>query len=126
MLQDAKLIGFLATANPEAARQFYADILGLRLLGESEHGLAFMSGDQMLRVQKVGRFIPHQFTAAGWAVTDLPATLASLKGAGVETIIYDGLEQDEQGIWSPAPGVKIAWFRDPDGNTLSLTEFSAE
>ncbi len=123
MLQDAKLIGFIATANPEAACAFYRDILGLKLLDESEHGLAFMSGDQMLRIQKVGKFTPHPFTAAGWAVGDISATLAALQNSGVDPVMYDGLEQDEQGIWSPAPGVKIAWFRDPDGNTLSLTEF---
>lgn len=123
MLEDAKLIGFIATARPEAARAFYEETLGLRLLEESEHGFAFMSGGQMLRLQKVGDFKPHRFTAAGWAVPDLVATLKRLAASNVPAIQYDGLEQDELGIWSPATGVKIAWFRDPDGNTLSLTEF---
>lgn len=122
MLEDARLIGFIATSKPGESRAFYRDTLGLRLLDESEHGMAFMSGGQMLRVQKVGSFTPHSFTAAGWAVPDIAQCLADLAASGVEAIDYDGLEQDEAGIWSPAPGVRIAWFRDPDGNTLSLTQ----
>jgi catechol 2,3-dioxygenase-like lactoylglutathione lyase family enzyme len=126
MLGDARLIGLIATAKPEEARHFYRDTLGLKLLDESEHGMAFMSGAQMLRVQTVGSFTPHSFTAAGWAVSDIESCLAALSEAGVEAIHYDGLEQDDAGIWSPAPGARIAWFRDPDGNTLSLSEFPGE
>lgn len=126
MLGHTDLISFVATTRPDAARRFYGDTLGLELVEAGEHALAFRSGDTMLRVQIVPEFAPQPFTVAGWAVADICAALNDLKDKGITPVQYDFLEQDELGVWSPAPGVKVAWFRDPDGNTLSLTEFGGD
>lgn len=122
MLAHATPIAFIATAQPDAARDFYRDTLGLALVEDGPHGLAFMAGPVMLRVQRVPGFTPHPFTAFGWSVEDIEAALSALSAKGVAPVRYDGLSQDEAGIWSPDGGVRVAWFRDPDGNTLSLTD----
>ena len=119
-------IAFLATDAPDQALTFYRDVLGLYLAEESPFALVFRDGDVSLRVQIVPEVVPHPYTAHGWDVTDIDHELASLVAAGVEFLQFDGLPQDGQGVWSTPDGARIAWFKDPSGNLLSLTQFASE
>lgn len=125
MLDSSPPIAFLATARPEQARVFYADILGLRLSSEDEFSIVFDLHGVPLRMQKVRELQPHPFTALGWNVTDVAVTVAALRARGVAFERYPFLQQDADGIWEAPGGARIAWFRDPDGNLLSLTQSRA-
>src|SRR5687768_16468904 len=118
-----KPIAFIATDDAEAALRFYRDVLGLDLLEDSHFALVFDDGGQMLRVQKVAQAEPAPNTVHGWEVDDIDAEIAALSQRGVQFTRYEALEQDERGVWTSPDGAKIAWFRDPSGNNLSLTEF---
>jgi catechol 2,3-dioxygenase-like lactoylglutathione lyase family enzyme len=123
MLSTCDVIAFVATADPERSRQFYESTLGLRLVSDEPFALVFDAGGTMLRVQKAGAFQPHPFTALGWRVDDIAAEVRRLSEAGVSFVRYPHFEQDALGVWHAPGGAKVAWFRDPDGNTLSFTEF---
>ncbi|HWX20498.1 MAG TPA: VOC family protein [Candidatus Binatia bacterium] len=114
---------FLATANPERARGFYERVLGLTFLADEPYALVFQVGRSMLRIQKVEHVAKAPYTALGWAVRDIRTTAAALSKTGVVFQRFDGLDQDDQGIWHSPGGALVAWFQDPDGNTLSLTQF---
>ena len=122
MLHSTSLIAFVATAQAEAARQFYESVLGLSLVDDSPFALVFDSNGTTLRVQKVEQVTPAPYTALGWQVTDIEASVRSLRAKGAVFQRYEGLSQDALGIWKSPSGARVAWFRDPDGNTLSLTE----
>lgn len=77
----------------------------------------------MLRISKVASFVPMPFTVLGWQVEDIPAAVRDLRRQGVHFQVYEGLDQDEHGICTFPGGTRVAWFRDVDGNTLSLTQF---
>jgi catechol 2,3-dioxygenase-like lactoylglutathione lyase family enzyme len=125
MLTQQEIISFVATRQPEKAKAFYADVLGLKLLEDGWHALIFMTGNTRLHVQKVNEFAPQPFTVLGWKVADIKATAAALAQRGVQFERYPGMEQDAAGIWTTPDGAgKVCWFKDPDGNTLSLTEFT--
>jgi catechol 2,3-dioxygenase-like lactoylglutathione lyase family enzyme len=125
VLGDASLIAFLATNQPERAREFYAGTLGLRLVSEDEFAIVFEAGGAPLRVQKVTQLLTHAFTALGWQVRDLSGVVSGLLARGVVFERYPFLEQDEAGIWRAPGGASVAWFKDPDGNLLSLTQSPA-
>ena len=122
MLASSPVITFVATTDPERARGFYADTLGLRLVERDAFALVFDAGGTMLRVVTVPRLHPAGYTVLGWIVEDVTATLRELAARGVRFHRYDGMEQDADGVWTAPGGARIAWFADPDGNTLSLTE----
>ncbi len=124
-LAGSRLVAFVPTTQPAAARQFYENVLGLRLVAdEAPFALVFDAHGTMLRVTIVQEFAPAPFTVLGWAVEDIEAVVGRLSRAGVEFVRYPGLNADSaDGIWSSPGGAKIAWFRDPGGNVLSLTEF---
>jgi catechol 2,3-dioxygenase-like lactoylglutathione lyase family enzyme len=122
MLQRAKLIAFLATTSADRARRFYRDVLGLKLLSEDEFALAFVAGGTMLRIQKVEKLATQPFTALGWAVSNIKETVGKLAESGVKFERYSFLEQDALGIWQAPSGTKVAWFKDPDGNLLSVSD----
>jgi catechol 2,3-dioxygenase-like lactoylglutathione lyase family enzyme len=122
MLQQGTLIAFLATTSAERARRFYSEVLGLELLSEDEFALAFDAGGTMLRIQKVEKFAPQPFTALGWAVSDIKDAAGKLAKSGVNFERYSFLEQDALGIWQAPSGTKVAWFKDPDGNLLSVSD----
>jgi catechol 2,3-dioxygenase-like lactoylglutathione lyase family enzyme len=122
ILASAPLIAFLATADAARARTFYTVTLGLRLVEDSPFALVFDVMGTMLRIQKVAALTPHPFTVLGWQVDDVAAAVRELAGRGVTFNRYDGLDQDGVGIWTSPAGARIAWFSDPDGNVLSLTE----
>jgi catechol 2,3-dioxygenase-like lactoylglutathione lyase family enzyme len=121
-LAESKLMAFLATVDGARARGFYEATLGLRVISDDDFALAVDAGGTMLRIQKVASFVPHPFTALGWQVPDVVAAVAALGAKGVAFQRYPGLDQDAQGIWRAPSGAQIAWFKDPDGNTLSLTQ----
>jgi catechol 2,3-dioxygenase-like lactoylglutathione lyase family enzyme len=122
MLNAAKLVGFVATTQPEQARQFYQHRLGLELLEDSPFALVFAAGSNTVRVQKVESSAPPPYTSLGWEVGDIEAAVQQLAANGVEFQRYAGLPQNAAGIWRTPDGSQLAWFRDPDGNTLSLTQ----
>ena len=119
----AKPICFCATTQPEKSRTFYQETLGFRLVSESTVALVFEMNGLMLRVQKVDKFAPQSFTMLGWEVKDIRATVKELTAKGVEFKRYKRLPQDDQGIWTTPDKEHVAWFKDPDGNVLSLTQF---
>jgi catechol 2,3-dioxygenase-like lactoylglutathione lyase family enzyme len=118
-----KIVAFVATAKPPRARRFYRDTLGLRLVGEDQFALVFDAHGTMLRVAIVKEVRAAGYTVLGWQVPDIVAAAKRLQKAGVRLQRYPGMGQDEQGIWTSPSGARIAWFKDPDGNTLSLTAF---
>jgi len=122
MLAHKDLIAFIATTRPEQARVFYHEVLGLRLREDTPYALVFDAHGTMLRVQKVQTLSPVGHTVLGWQVVDMSEAVESLLKQGVIFQRYPGLAQDELGIWTTPDGNKIAWFTDPDGNTLSLTD----
>jgi catechol 2,3-dioxygenase-like lactoylglutathione lyase family enzyme len=123
MLGEHELMAFVATTRPDRARHFYADVLGLRLVADERWALVFDAHGAMLRIQKTPELAPAKHTVLGWRVTEIESTMAGLVDKGVQFERYSFLPQDELGIWTTPDGTKVAWFKDPDGNTLSLTEF---
>jgi len=124
MLDTAKIVAFVPTLDFEEARPFFRDVLGLKLVTEDPFAITFDANGITLRVSKVPELTPHPFTILGWWVDSVPETAARLAEAGVELQRFDGLDQDEQGLWTPpGSGVAVAWFLDPAGNTLSITGF---
>jgi catechol 2,3-dioxygenase-like lactoylglutathione lyase family enzyme len=114
---------FLATAHPERSRMFYEQVLGLAFVADEPPALVFKIGDRMLRIQKVERVLAAPYTALGWAVSDIRQIVRDLHSAGVAFQRYPGMNQDGDGIWPAPSGALIAWFQDPDGHVLSLTQF---
>jgi catechol 2,3-dioxygenase-like lactoylglutathione lyase family enzyme len=123
MLTDLPLIAFVATKAPDRAREFYENVLGLKLVADEEWAIVFDAKGTMLRIQKVQDLKPQPFTALGFRVPDISAAVRELAGKGVEFVRYEFLAQDALGIWDAPGGGHVAWFRDPDGNLLSLTQF---
>ena len=116
-------ISFIATDRPSDAQTFYADVLGLELLETGPFALVFSDRDQMLRIQIVSELEPVPYTVHGWSVADIREEIEALVAKGIEFQRFDHLPQDEQGVWTTPAGHKIAWFSDPSGNTLSLTQY---
>lgn len=121
MLGAVPIVAFVATRDAEQARHFYSEILGLAVISEDPFALVCAVGAGHLRIQKVGDFTPQPFTALGWQVVDIEAVVGALGARGVEFERYEGMGQDAQGIWTTPSGARVAWFKDPDGNLLSLT-----
>ena len=122
-IEGAKLMAFLATRDGARARAFYETTLGFQVLTDDAFALALDAGGTIVRIQKVAAFDPHPFTALGWAVADIGRAVEQLVVAGVVFARFAGLDQDDRGIWRSPSGARVAWFKDPDGNTLSLTQF---
>jgi catechol 2,3-dioxygenase-like lactoylglutathione lyase family enzyme len=125
LLTVTKAIAFLATAKPEEARRFYADVLNLRLVEEHEFALVFDAFGTMLRIQKTGEVVLAPYTAFGLEVEDIVASVDALEEKGVRGLRYDFLDQDSRAIWAAPGGARIFWFHDPDRNVISLTQFGA-
>lgn len=124
-LDDARLIAFVPTTDLARARAFYAEILGLRVTDESPYACVFDAGGTMLRLTPVRKLSKVRYTVLGWGVVDIAATVAALTAAGVAFVSFRGMDVDEAGIWTAPGGDRVAWFEDPDGNLLSVTQFLA-
>jgi catechol 2,3-dioxygenase-like lactoylglutathione lyase family enzyme len=117
------IIGFVSIVDVPRARDFYRDTLGLRLLMEEPpFALVFDANGIMLRLGMAREIAPAHGTVLGWQVPEISATVKELAQAGVQFERYEGMDQDESGVWTSPTGAKVAWFKDPDGNTLSLSE----
>lgn len=122
MLGSAYLVAFAATARPEESLLFYRDVLGLTLVEDTEFATVYSANGTMLRVQKVTTVADIRYTVIGWNVIDIESCVARLFRQGIELERYENLSQDKHGIWTVPDGAKVAWFKDVDGNTLSLTQ----
>jgi catechol 2,3-dioxygenase-like lactoylglutathione lyase family enzyme len=126
VLGTAAPVAFVTTTDPERARAFYADVLGLRFVAAEEFALVFDLQGAMLRIPWVDRLDPQPFTVLGWRVEDVAGVVRELTLRGVHFARYPELRQDALGIWSAPSGARVAWFPDPDGNVLSVSEYPAE
>jgi len=122
MLTNAPLMAFIATADPARARAFYEGVLGLRFVADEPFALVFDCAATTLRVQKVPALTPAHFTALGWVVGDIAATMDGLAARGVAFERFAGMPQDERGVMTFGDEARVAWFKDPDGNLLSVTQ----
>src|SRR5439155_5129996 len=121
VLGDSALIAFVATTDLSRARSFYEGVLGLRCTEENPIACVFDAGGTMLRVTAVPELQPAGYTVAGWRVDDIADAVNTLAEGGVEFQRFDGMDQDELGVWTTPGGDKVAWFHDPDGHTPPLT-----
>lgn len=124
MLNAARLMAFVPSRDLERARAFYVEVLGLKFVSQDPFALVLTANGTMLRIAKVGEFQPAAFTILGFDVANISNEIALLRARGVLFERYSGLQQDEMGIWRSPSGAQVAWFKDADGNVLSLTEFS--
>jgi len=125
MLASMDVIAFVPTRNPEKAREFFETTLGLRFVSDDKFALVFDANGVMVRVvdvSGVADYKPAPFTILGWSVSNVGKTVKDLQRKGVKFERFPGMEQDQLGVWSSPSGAKVAWFKDPDGNVLSLTE----
>ncbi len=122
MLATANLVAFAATRDFERAKAFYGGVLGLPLVSEDPFALVFDANGTMLRITKVGEVSAAPYTVLGWSVKDVAVTVRDLTEVGVHFERFPGMPQDELGTWTSPGGSRVAWFKDPDGNLLSVRE----
>lgn len=122
MLGAADVVAFVASTDLARARRFYADILGLAVVTDDGFSLVLDAHGTPVRITKVESIQPAVYTILGWVVDDVSRTVAELSARGVEFTRFDGIPQDDDGVWTAPSGDRVAWFTDPDGNTLSLTQ----
>lgn len=116
------VVTFLVTSNPEAALRFYRDTLGWTFLRDDGFALVFDMKGVMLRIGQMKDFAPGENTVLGWETRDIAAAVDALVAQGVHFAIYPSMGQDARGICTFPNGDKVAWFKDPDGNVLSLSQ----
>ena len=114
----------IPTIKKDDAREFYESVLGLKFRLDDGFALVFDTAGIMLRLTPVQEFTPHQFSVLGWEVDDIVSAVNDLKGRGVVFEVYEfpWMTQDELGIWTAPDGTSVAWFKDPDGNLLSVAQ----
>jgi len=123
MLGSTNIVAFVPTRDADKARVFYEGALGLRFVKDDGFALVMDANGIMIRVAKVGKeFIPAQFTILGWQVSEIEDVVRTLQKKGVHFEIFGFFKQDELGIWTAPTGDKVAWFKDPDGNILSVSQ----
>jgi catechol 2,3-dioxygenase-like lactoylglutathione lyase family enzyme len=120
-----KVVTFLISTNADAALRFYRDTLGLKFIRDDGFALVFDMDGVMLRIARVPEFTPAQHTVLGWETADIAATVDELAAKGVAFTRYPNMGQDERGICTFPHGDKVAWFKDPDGNVLSISQHAA-
>jgi catechol 2,3-dioxygenase-like lactoylglutathione lyase family enzyme len=123
MLSSAAPVAFIPSTDLERARRFYEGALGQRVASVDDFAVVLDVDGLTVRVVKVGDELQAQpFTVFGWRVADLDAEIAALAEAGIDFLRFDGMDEDDAGVWTAPGGTRIAWFKDPDGNTLSLND----
>jgi catechol 2,3-dioxygenase-like lactoylglutathione lyase family enzyme len=122
MLADQPFVAFIATKDETKARHFYEEVLGLRLVRDEPSAIVFDARGTTVRIQKLDAFDPQTFTVLGWQVPDIDAAIEELAKRKVRFERYPGMDQDERRVWRAPTGARVAWFKDPDGNTLSITQ----
>lgn len=121
-LAHSTITGFIPTTDLDRAHLFFSETLGLTLLEKTEYALEYAVKGAKLRVVPVAANVSADHTVFGWEVTDIESVMAGLINSGVRFEIYQGMPQDERGVCTFPGGGRVAWFKDPDGNTLSLTQ----
>jgi catechol 2,3-dioxygenase-like lactoylglutathione lyase family enzyme len=121
-LDGCPLVAFVGTTDPARAKAFYQDTLGLELRSEDAFALVFDVNGTTLRVAIVAKVAAAAYTALGWVVPDIDTAARDLHAAGITFERYAGMPQDDRGVWQAPNGARVAWFKDPDGNTLSITQ----
>ena len=122
MLASGKLLGFIPTTDYDKARAFYENKLGLEFVSLDQFALVMSVGGHKIRIAKVPNYTPLQGTILGWEVQDIKAVAAWLRDRGVTLEKYPFVQDQELGIWTAPSGDKVAWFKDPDGNVLSISQ----
>lgn len=122
-LGSANVMTFIAAKDAAVSRDFYENVLGLTVESEDDWAVVFDLNGTMLRMQKNVDFTPQQFTVLGWRVDDIAAKMAELREKGVKFEQYPWMPPDSDGVMEFPGGAKVAWFLDPAGNNLSLTQF---
>ncbi|MDQ3678077.1 MAG: VOC family protein [Actinomycetota bacterium] len=123
VLGTADLVAFMPTTNLTQAKAFYGTMLGLAMEGESPIAVTFDANGTTFRAVLVERFTPFAFTIVGWTVEDIAATVTELTSRGIAFQRFESIKQDHLGVWRSPGGAQVAWFKDPFGNTISLTQF---
>ena len=122
MLTAGKMVGFVLTKDYEQARLFYEGKLGFNFVSLDQFALVMRAGENMIRIVKTPDFVPLRSTVLGWEVDDVEAAVGWLVGRGVAMEKYPWVQDKERGIWTTPDGSKVAWFKDPDGNVLSVSQ----
>ncbi len=117
-----RLVGFVMSSDADRSRAFYVDVLGLEFVQEDGFALVLRSGHNMVRVVKAATVTPQPFTVLGWETDSIEQRVRELTERGIHFTRYPWFEQDELGIWTAPGESKVAWFPDPDGNVLSLSQ----
>lgn len=122
-LSQCNPVVFVTIVDVERAKAFYRDTLGIPLVSEElPFALVFDLSGIMLRLAIAQHHIPNPGTVLGWRVPNVLSAAQTLERAGVHFERYESMQQDEMGIWTSPGGAKVAWFKDPDGNVLSISE----
>jgi len=124
VLQSSSIIAFVSATDLDRARRFYEHTLGLRFVEQSQFACVFDANGTMLRITATTQVSSPGYTVLGWRVADIQQAIEVLVAKGVTFSRYDGMGQDTNGVWTAPGGDKVAWFSDPDGNNLSLTQFA--
>jgi catechol 2,3-dioxygenase-like lactoylglutathione lyase family enzyme len=122
-LSTSEVVAFAATTDVDRGRAFYEGVLGLRVVHQDQFAFVLDANGTAVRVSLVERVEPAGYTVLGWTVDDIESTCAALVGRGAHFERFDGMDQDDRGVWTSPGGDRVAWFKDPDGNLLSITEF---
>jgi catechol 2,3-dioxygenase-like lactoylglutathione lyase family enzyme len=122
MAELNKIVAFVATRDADRAKEFYCDKLGLKFVSDDGFALVFDIAGTMFRIARVKELSLAPYTVLGWEVQDIENAVFDLAKKGVAFERFPGLPQDAQGIWTAPGGAKVAWFKDPDGNILSLSQ----
>lgn len=123
MLESSHVVAFAAATDLQRAREFYEGVLGLTVAEHNDFACVLDANGIMLRVTAVPEVRRASYTVLGWRVSDIAAAIRGLAARGVNFLRFDGMNQDSNGVWTTPGGDKVAWFADPDGNVLSLTQF---
>ena len=122
MLASSKLIGFVPTRDSARARAFYEGKLGFQFVADDMFALVVIAGENMIRIAKAKDFTPAPYTVLGWEVSNIESVVAWLTERGVVFEKYPFIQDSKLGIWTAPNGDKVAWFKDPDGNVLSVSQ----
>jgi len=122
MLSTSKLVAFVPIRDSARSRPFYEGVLGLRFIDENPFALLMESNGVRVRLAKTPNYTPAGYTVLGWQVDDIQTMVTALMQKGVSFERFPGMDQDKLGIWAAPSGAKVAWFKDPDGNILSLAQ----
>jgi len=122
MLASGTIVGFLLTKDYDKARAFFEGALGFQFVSVDQFAMVLNAGGTMIRIAKASDFIPARNTVLGWEVQNIEAIVTWLKNRGVTFEKYPFVQDRELGIWTTPTGDKVAWFKDPDGNVLSVSQ----